>query len=331
MSDAIGCKDLLKLLLSAKASGESRWYKDVILFGGEIRQGKNGFWQNVFLCNGGEKKRLKIRISEENIFGRISPNSQEEVDRINALSGGSNPITLRTMAISVKIAKTRQRVEVEKDGFTIKPDFTFNEADMSDYFRCMELLSEIFEAEIDHLMQTGIITDKRSAKKGVKISNGKICSLVNTNFSDGAISGESRPNPFCIVKIKMDLKDRDVIACQIRDYYTGRIDNGQKVFDPFTVDSEDVNADNIHKVFESGDQLIFGVISVDSIAYSNMGISLQQVLERCILKKKPKNSKIDKDQEFYGDIPLPEVSNLSLEEPAAVDSADVEDSLNEFA
>ena len=146
--------EFLTLLSNAKSTSpnDERWYKSIIIFDANIRSGSNNcLWQTIFVMYNGEKRRLKLKISNEKIFGHINPNTQAEVDRINGFHKGKSHVSIRNMGVSLKIAKTRQRVGVEKDGFTISNDFIYNDDDLSAYYKCIEFISEIFETEIKYL------------------------------------------------------------------------------------------------------------------------------------------------------------------------------------
>lgn len=136
----------------------------------------------------------------------------------------------------------------------------------------------------------------------IKVNSNKCGSIIQEYISDKAIKnkGLKLPNPITRITIPFDLKG-DPQNLTILDKDKAFKLNNKMGFDLATINNKPVNADTIHKLIISR-CIIDGVICMDSLCFSQIGISLPIKASTIIVKQpnKRENSIFNVCQEIYG-------------------------------
>lgn len=134
------------------------------------------------------------------------------------------------------------------------------------------------------------------------VSSTKIGSIIQERISDKAIKnkGAKLPNPMTRVTIPFDAKTGQSLAT-ILDKDKPFKCNGKKGYETATVNNEQVNAKNIHQFIPSR-SVIDGIINMDSICFSQLGISLPVKASMIIVQQpsKRENNILSICNEIYG-------------------------------
>lgn len=326
-------KDILALLHEEhgryadqiEANPNFKWYSGVLRFNAQKRRehkarGGVTLWEDLEVLYKNRWRWLVVKFMKEVVTGNIIPVNEEDfrdyIESRNAKSKGgkgddkSEPRSA-TAAPSFKISQTRQMVDVEDDGYTIKEGFTFDQDAYSEYFKFVQLVNNAFEIEFEQRKENNLLMTDPKSKKRTKdtliVKNDKIFSMISYEFSqDSALKDKARPNPFTSVKLKT--KDTSVETV-IKDYNTGRKDEfGNNVFDNFLVEGDVVDNYNVHKAIGSGDEMIMGVIDLHSVCYSSFGVSIPQKVDRLWIKKRKLRDIEEESTEMANEIELPDES-----------------------
>ncbi len=162
--------------------------------------------------------------------------------------------------------------------------------------------------------------------KGAMVaSNVTVVSLVQEYVSSKAKQNASRPLPNPMTRIAMNFhkttgmpednltfydKKKPFKADGKQQYEKGMVQEGDK--------SYHVNADNVHK-FILSQSLIDGIVNMDSVCYSNMGISIPVKANVLIVEQRESRSfglddVYGDDDEDYGTAPVKTVPDASADE-----------------
>ncbi|HVE13099.1 MAG TPA: hypothetical protein VNI01_06875 [Elusimicrobiota bacterium] len=129
------------------------------------------------------------------------------------------------------------------------------------------------------------------------LTNTKVAPLVQTQILKGEQTGQFLPNPIARVTIDVEIKS-DKLKCALHDKTKPYVQDGKPRYEPAKVNGEPVTNANIHKFLTPG-SLVDGLVCMDSVCYSNMGISMPVKLEiAVVLPAPPKEATLD---DVYGD------------------------------
>lgn len=131
------------------------------------------------------------------------------------------------------------------------------------------------QADIDLLTKGAVVT-----------SNTKIASLVQEYISMQASKNQGLPLPNPMTRIAMNFDQTTGMAqMAFFDKDEGFVsDEGKQQYEHGRVDGEPINADNVHKFVLSRSGLD-GLINMDSVCFSNMGISIPVKAEILVVEK----------------------------------------------
>jgi len=184
----------------------------------------------------------------------------------------------------------RKQIGHVNDGDTIVQD--------SDY----KSLKEKFPKSIDELI-----------KGFVKITNSKCSSIIQEYISDRALKnrGQRLPNPMTRVTIPFDSKGSAANLVNILDKNKPFKSSGRIGFERGLINGEPVNANTIHKFIVSK-CVIDGVICLDSICCSQLGISIPIKITTMIVKQpvKRENNIFNVCNSIYGET----IDNIEISE-----------------
>lgn len=124
--------------------------------------------------------------------------------------------------------------------------------------------------------------------KGSIIStSGKVVNLIQTNIGEQAKAnvGALMPNPMTRVSLSFD---PITYAAQMLFYDKSApiLDEGKKKYEAGAVNGEPVNGENIHKFLLSR-SLVDGILRMDSVCFSNMGISIPSKADVVVVLQPP--------------------------------------------
>ena len=161
--------------------------------------------------------------------------------------------------------------------------------------------------------------------KGVlTVSSTKVGTILQERISDKAPKnkGAKLPNPMTRITIPFDPKTGQQHSITILDKEKPiTLDNGKKMFEPATYNGQPINANNIHAFIPSR-SIIDGVINIDSVCFSQLGISLP-IKASCIVVQQPtkrENNVFNMCNEIYGDDYDDESNFTTLENITSVGS-----------
>lgn len=141
--------------------------------------------------------------------------------------------------------------------------------------------------------------------KGVLIvSSNKVGTIIQERISEKAIKnkGAKLPNPMTRITIPFELKPGPTNVT-ILDKSKQFTCNGKRGYKPATYKDEPVNANNIHWFIPSR-SIIDGIVSMDSVCFSQLGISLPVKITLLIVQQpiKRENNVLSLCSEIYGDM-----------------------------
>ena len=145
--------------------------------------------------------------------------------------------------------------------------------------------------------------------RGVIIaSNTKIAALVQEYISDQAPKNAGLPLPNAMTRIGMNFDSTTGIAqMSFFDKSQPYTEDGRQKYDVGKVDGDPVNDNNVHK-FVLPRSTIDGIVNMDSICFSSMGISMPVKAEVAVVDK-PSGGAVGLDDvyddEEFGDVPPP--------------------------
>ncbi len=259
------------------------------------RDGPNGVkYLDVSATVEGKSGRLLIRFSDEKHVGIIAPFLDADVVKANAELKNKEygVIKKRDRAPTINIQQYPERIEVDASGNPKGPLPTA----MSPYHRCIRYLHDYFKAEMERRLATGEIAKRKVgvvyADSTVFASNDKVCDLVQTHvsFTNAKSGGQALLNPITRMTIPFD-KDTGLLSqCQVFDRSKASINptTGKQDFEPLRFDGLDVTANNVHGI--KSHSIVSGIVSVDAVCFSNMGISIPPKVKILIVQNPVYNS-----------------------------------------
>jgi hypothetical protein len=179
----------------------------------------------------------------------------------------------------------------------------------------------------------------------IQATNSKIASLVQEFISSQSKknAGSALPNPMTRIAMNFDVSS-EMSLVQFFDKDLPFSDNGPQRYEAGKVDGAPINASNVHK-FVVPRCSIDGIINMDSVCFSSMGISMPVKADVLVIKR-PTDSSIGLDDVYEdgevvsGQPQAPEQSSAAAakteaaaasgktEVPAEVDYSDVLEGLN---
>lgn len=163
--------------------------------------------------------------------------------------------------------------------------------------------------------------------KGVTVlTNTKVTALVQEFIGDKAEKNAGQPLPNPMTRIAMNFEN-DTGRAQLAffDKSLPFMEGAKQSYEVGKVDGEPINADNIHK-FVLSRSLLDGIVNMDSICFSSMGISMPVKAEVLVVKE-PAGSSVglddvyedaDGDGDGAGDVaPAPAPAGPKTARPAA--------------
>ena len=167
--------------------------------------------------------------------------------------------------------------------------------------------------ECDTIMcdyDANIIRDKYPDKyvdlmKGVlTVSNIKISTIIQERISDKAVNnkGAKLPNPMTRITIPFDPKISTPPMVTILDKSKPFKYNGKKGYENATYNDKPIDSTNIH-LFVQSRSIVDGIINMDSVCFSQLGISLPVKASLLIIQPpiKRENNVLNICTEIYGD------------------------------
>jgi hypothetical protein len=122
--------------------------------------------------------------------------------------------------------------------------------------------------------------------KGATVtSNVKIANLIQEYIGNQAVKNAGKPLPNPMTRIAMNFDQTTGIAqMAFFDKDQPFTEDGRQKYDTGKVDGDPINADNIHKFIVSRSTLD-GIVNMDSVCFSNMGISMPVKAEVLVVAK----------------------------------------------
>jgi hypothetical protein len=122
-------------------------------------------------------------------------------------------------------------------------------------------------------------------KGAIITSNVKIANLVQDYIGSQAAKNAGQPLPNPMTRLAMNFDQTTGIAqMAFFDKDQPFMEDGRQKYDTGKVDGDPVNADNIHKFIVSRSTLD-GIVNMDSVCFSNMGISMPVKAEVLVVAK----------------------------------------------
>lgn len=264
-----------------------------------------------------EQRQLKASLQ----FQKWSKQVQTQEDKVSLVIENGQPVLpsdeylskyFQVIEYIEYIIKTEIRERIER--YTCIIVYMANNKGLKDSSETAQLIRK----EIGHIIDGDTIiqeTDYRSLKdkfpicideltKGfIKVHSTKCSAIIQEYISDKAPKnrGQKLPNPITRVTIPFDLKGKP-LNLTILDKNKAFKCNGKLGFDMATINEEPITADNIHKLIVSR-CTVDGIICLDSICFSQLGISLPVKASTIIVKQPSKrdNNVFNICTSIYGD------------------------------
>jgi len=280
------CDEIITACEAALEAG--RPLSDVFSISDSVRPGPNSTrYMNVYVKINSKFGRLKLRVKNEKHVGQIPPLEDSEATRMNAernnkygviKSRNNRHPTLNVQEYSVPI-------ETDDKG-NIKGSLP-DEDKQSKFFRVCYYLNEYFHSTMqDYLTKRRIIQHdarlKNNSTDAIIVHNTTIVPLYQSVISLEAKvnAGVKLANPICRITMKFDADSGAPTRVQFFDY-THPLPP-PKYYEQLTFDGQPVMANNVHRI--KPHSLFSGIVSMDSICISKMGISIPITMHIVIIQ-----------------------------------------------
>ena len=245
---------------------------DVFSIDENVRKTENCQYVSIYCKVGNKRGKLKMRFIEEINSGKIFPNTDAEVTRINADRSSVNKIKKRLYKPTIGIRKFKKDVETE--GETIAEEYH------SQLYKALNYYNTFFYTEMKRRLKNEEIVlnnDLPEVQKdsAIAVANIKICSFIQKriSFNDKNSPGQLLSNPIARMSLSFDSKsaENDTVFLDgdrpFRDKLTGK-----RTFCELLFNGKKIGADNIHLLKPRS--VVSGLVEMPDICFSNFGISL---------------------------------------------------------
>lgn len=281
------CDELIAACEAAKADGQP--LSTVFSIDTTARAGPNGTkYMGLHAAVPGKKGRLMVRVHREKHVGQIAPLDDAEVSRINAERGGKyGVVKKRDRHPTLNVQLYKERVEVDDRG---RPTGDLPE-EKSEYFRVCQFIDEFFFETMQTRLGDGSIVLRDTRRKeyppgATVVSNTKIVPFYQSHVSSEAKTnpGAELVNPICRISMKFDPDTGMPKKAAFLDYTKSHRDRktGKRIFEPLAFNGSPVTAHNVHMIRTHS--LFSGIVSIDSVCASSMGLSIPSDLEVVIVE-----------------------------------------------
>lgn len=273
---------------------------------------KDSRFYNITTTFAGKRGRPQIKFHGETNGNSIVPVLEKDFQEMKKKNPNSKITEKREpqMPADLQIRKWNAKVDVDEknkseykktpDGKPILPD----DKTKSKLFDVMDLYYKALNGEIKYQKSIRrIVNDetKDGAPAGfIHNDNTNIITPIKTEVKKGKNKGNPRLNPYFQMKVAFD-KDKDPEkGTQFLDKRNSFKKDGKQDFHPATLeDGSRINNENIHKWIQFG-CIMDGVVAVDSICLSSMGISCMAKI-RIVISQPPERVKLSAADIYEGD------------------------------
>lgn len=291
-----------------------RWYSKHIEINWDAEpfkgQKESRFW-SVVTNFGGKRGRPQIRFVEETNGNSIIPTDERDFNEMKKRNPNSKIKEKRdnNMLPDLQVRKWNARIETDgknvweyKKGADGKPIYPEDKS-KSKLFAAAALYYRALSDEIKYQKQIKRIVsdDTKDGALPNAIYNDvlTIITPIKTEIKKGDNRGRARLNPFFQMKVAFN-KDDASKGTQFLDKRKKFVKDGKQDFERAkTEDGSVINNDNIHKWIGFACPM-GGLVVIDSICMSNMGISCQ-AKARMIISQPPERQTISASDIFDGD------------------------------
>ena len=245
---------------------------DVFSIDENVRKTKNCQYISIYCKAGNKQGKLKMRFIEEINSGKIYPNTDEEVTRINENRSSNNQIKKRLYKPSIGIRKFKKDDETEGE--------TTPEEYHSQLYKALNYYNTFFYTEIKRRLKNEEIVLNNDLPEVLKdsaitVANIKITSFIQKriSFNDKNSPGKPLSNPIARLSLSFDSKspENNTVFLDGDRPYRDKL-TGKRTFSELLFNGKKIGADNIH--FLKPGSVVSGLVEIPDICFSNFAISL---------------------------------------------------------
>ena len=243
---------------------------DVFSIDENVRKTKNCQYVSIYCKVGNKRGKLKMRFIEEVNSGKIFPNTDAEVSRINENRSSDNKVKKRLYKPTIGIRKYKKDVETEGE--------TIAEEHHSQLYKALNYYASFFYVEMKRRLKNEEIVlnndlPEELKESAIAVANIKITTFIQKriSFNDKNSPGQLLLNPIARLSLIFDTENDTVFLDGDRAYRDKS--TGKRAFRELLFNGKKIGADNIHLLKPRS--VVSGLVELPDICFSNFGISLQ--------------------------------------------------------
>ena len=238
---------------------------DVFSIDENVRKTKNCQYVSIYCKVGNKQGKLKMRFIEEVNSGKIFPNTDAEVNRINENRSSENKVKKRLYKPTIGIRKYK----------------TEEEEQQSELYKALNYYATFFFIEMkrrlknEEIVQNNDLPEKLK-ENAITAANINITTFIQKriSFNDKDAPGQPLTNPIARLTLSLDPKspENDTVFLDGDRAYRDK-STGKRAFRELLFNGKKIGADNIHLLKPRS--VVSGLVELPDICFSNFGISLQ--------------------------------------------------------
>lgn len=314
------CKELINACKGAVESGAG--LQSVFSIAQTPRSGPQGCkYQDLYASVPGKTGRLIVKVVKEKHVGQIVPLDEAELAKLNASRGDKYGVMNKVRDRNPTLNVQKYKVYVKTDDSGAPIGELPGAEQVSDYFQVVAFVDEFFYETMNRLIAEKKVMvhnprNKDTPSNSVFVPSTKIVPMFQSQVSatSNKNPGMELVNPISRIDMKFDPKTGLPSKTAFFDYTTEYRDEvtKKKAFEPLLFDGQPVTASNIHML--ASNSTFSGIVNMNAICYSNMGISIPTRLEIVIVEPPPVRS-IDVS-DVFGDSDDDDSSSANKATPA---------------